>query len=124
MTAVHRGSCRCGAIRFEITADPVLVGWCHCASCRKQTGAPVAAFADFPRGALRFVAGEPARFESSPGIFRGFCKICGSALTFEDAGTQEICVHIGAMDHPEAFHPTAISHEAARLPWMAPDPAG
>ncbi len=34
-----RGSCLCGAVRFEITGETTKIGMCHCSKCRKVSGA-------------------------------------------------------------------------------------
>ena len=38
--------CMCGAVRYEAVGEPMTVAYCHCASCRRHTGAPVVAFVD------------------------------------------------------------------------------
>ena len=38
------GGCLCGALRYETTAKPFKVTYCHCNSCRKATVAD-----DLPR---------------------------------------------------------------------------
>ncbi|GAW14233.1 hypothetical protein ANO14919_036320 [Xylariales sp. No.14919] len=34
-----KGSCMCGAVRFELTGEPLGTFICHCAPCRKYAGA-------------------------------------------------------------------------------------
>src|SRR5262245_40219689 len=77
------GGCLCGDVRFRLVGAPYRVDYCHCYSCRKHTGAPVAAFADCRAGVVEFMNGAPALYESSPGVRRGFCARCGSTLTYE-----------------------------------------
>jgi hypothetical protein len=31
--ATRRGGCACGAIRYELTDDPIIVHACHCLDC-------------------------------------------------------------------------------------------
>lgn len=117
MTAHHTGGCLCGAVRFRLDAPPYEVDYCHCASCRRHTGAPVSVFLDLKRGAVAFTQGAPAYYASSPGVQRGFCGRCGSTLTYET--DDEIHIHIGAMDRPQDFPPhdkPAFPEE--RLPWF------
>jgi hypothetical protein len=76
-----RGSCCCGAVAFELSSPPTMMGTCHCARCRK-VGASTLVFVK--RDTFRWIAGEsevtryapepPYRYE------RCFCKRCGSAL--------------------------------------------
>jgi len=119
------GGCLCGAVRFEANAPPVAVVWCHCASCRRHTGAPVSVFADFRRDAVRFTGVEPARFRSSPGALRGFCGACGSTLSFEGENLPEmIHIHVGALDNPGDFPPTETVRGEERLAWFCAPPEG
>jgi hypothetical protein len=61
----HMGGCLCGAVRFKLTAAPYEIGYCHCHSCRKHTGAPVSAFADCKRNVVEFIRGSLA-LEQNP----------------------------------------------------------
>lgn len=74
--ATHRGSCHCGAVRFEIEADLDEVVLCDCSVCTKKgvINAGVAE-ADF-----RLLAGADAlslyRFGSGTACHH-FCRHCG-----------------------------------------------
>ena len=103
MTTENTGGCLCGAVRFRLTGPPHEVDYCHCASCRKHTGAPVSVFLNCKQDVVEFTKGERALYESSPGVRRGFCVRCGSTLTYEVG--DEIHIHIGAMERPEDFPP-------------------
>ncbi len=113
------GGCLCGAVRFEATSSPIMVAFCHCRSCRRHTGAPVAVYVDFKRVDVRFVAGEPTRFASSPGAKRSFCGACGSTLAFEGENLpDEVHIHLGALDEPEKFVPAKADFPELKLPWL------
>ncbi|OED47955.1 GFA family protein [Leisingera sp. S232] len=75
------GSCCCGAVRFELLAQPGLMGTCHCARCRKA-GASTIVFVK--QGDLRWIAGreEVALYQPAPPYKYGrcFCRTCGSSL--------------------------------------------
>jgi len=115
---VRTGGCLCGAVRFEASGPPNWVAYCHCGSCRRATGAPVAAYAGFPAAAVRFVSGAPAQFASSTGVSRGFCGRCGSPLSFVgERWPGEIHLHLGSFDRPDLV-PTAEAFALERLPWL------
>ena len=78
----------CRAVRYEASGDPISVIFCHCESCRKHTGAPVAALAGFKRDQVRFTGDQRATYESTPGVQRGFCGRCGTPLTWEGDGDE------------------------------------
>ena len=75
--------CMCGAVRYELTGDPIWRGYCHCHSCRRHTGAPVVAWVTLKSESVKWIKGERTHYESSPGKFRGFCRDRGTPLTWE-----------------------------------------
>jgi hypothetical protein len=120
LTYPQEGGCLCGAVRFSLNAPPRRIGWCHCQSCRKHSGAPAAAFADCARADLKFTKGAVTLYASSPGVRRGFCAVCGSTLSYEsDKRADEIDLHIGAFDNARLFGPNApATFPDERLPWV------
>jgi hypothetical protein len=86
-----RGSgCLCGAVSFSMRGEPLVVGTCHCADCRKATGAAFVFYADWPRAA--FTSAGPVR------VFKGrsFCPACGSRVLHLSEAIVEVM--IGALD--------------------------
>ena len=59
MSDVREGGCRCGQLRFRITAPDMLTMVCHCRGCQRMTGAPFSVSAIVPGGAFEVTAGEP-----------------------------------------------------------------
>lgn len=98
---------------------PKWTAYCHCESCRRQTGAPVSAYAGFERENVS-ISGEPYRkFRSSAGALRGFCAECGSTISYEgDRWPSEVHLHIGIFDDPEPFAPSGEAFAEERLAWL------
>ncbi|MGD9967504.1 MAG: GFA family protein [Hyphomonadaceae bacterium] len=118
---LYHGRCLCGAIQFEARAAPKWVLWCHCESCRRHSGAPASVFVSFADEAVRITSGEIAKYESSPGVERGFCARCGSTLTCTNPKLRsETHFHIGAFERAADFEPTGEFFAAERLPWFEP----
>ena len=116
------GGCLCGAVRFEASGEPLWIAHCHCASCRRNTGAAVATFVGVRRDGFRYGAGKPAVYESSPSVWRRFCSACGTPLIYEAARcADEVHINIGTLDEPAAFAPTMHVHVAEQLPWLHMD---
>ena len=114
------GGCHCGAVRYEVTGSPVYVPYCHCESCRKTCGAPVAMYVMFERTQVRFTKGDRKLYRSSVVVERGFCRDCGTPLTWESdwGGKTVIEVHISTLDNPESFSPDRHVFYAERLSWF------
>jgi len=76
-----KGSCCCGAVKFELLSQPPLMGTCHCSRCRK-VGASAIVFVK--KEDLKWIEGrEHVQLYNpiSPYIYgRCFCKICGTSL--------------------------------------------
>ena len=112
------GGCMCGAIRYRIEGAPNYAGVCHCDDCRRAAGgAYVPWFGTSPEN-FEVTKGELAKYESSPGIQRGFCSACGSSLTFGGDGWNDIALTIASLDDPNAITPESNVFLRERLHWV------
>jgi hypothetical protein len=113
------GGCLCGGVRYRIDGEPVWTAFCHCRSCRRATGAPVAAYVGVRTDALTWTRGRPRFATTSMGVRRGFCADCGSQLSYEgERWPGEIHIHIGSLDQPERVEPTGHAFASERPPWL------
>ena len=97
---IHRGSCLCGAVRYEVGGPLREVIGCHCTQCRKQTGHYMAATAA-KLAHFRLLADSGlAWYEASPTAKRGFCRVCGSTLFWQGHGRDYIAIAAGSVDGP------------------------
>ena len=53
----YSARCHCGAVRYEVCADPVDAKICHCKACQVLHGAPMQWAAIFRKDDVRFTAG-------------------------------------------------------------------
>lgn len=115
----HRGHCLCGAIRFVASAEPTWSGICHCDSCRRATGGILMAAASFPRAAVRFEGAERKFHDSSPGVRRGFCGACGTALSYEnERWPDDVNLNLANFEDPARIRPAMQIFTRDRLPWL------
>jgi hypothetical protein len=113
------GHCLCGAIRFEVAAEPLSTNFCHCESCRRHSGGVAAPFATFRKDAVRWSGPERASYRSSPPVVRSFCGRCGSPLAYEhDGSADEIDLYLGAFDDPARFPVGKHVHYGERVAWF------
>jgi hypothetical protein len=99
--AVHTGGCQCGAVRYELYAEPDNASICHCRMCQKASGNLFGAFAGVTRAGFAWTRGHPKHFNSSEVIARDFCGDCGTPLTFRQLDRDRVSITIGTLDHPE-----------------------
>lgn len=111
------GGCQCGAVRFHVDGEPGRASICHCRMCQKATGGFYAPLVSVKVADLTWTRGEPARFASSNKVSRGFCRDCGTPLTFEWSAEQ-IDLSIGAFDDPAPLKPVVQLASEHRLPWV------
>ena len=115
---LNEGGCLCSAIRFRVSGEPVFSSLCHCASCRRASGAPTVAWLTFDRGQVEILSGTPRVYRSSQGVVRQFCGACGSQLTYETiASPATIDITTASMDNPNLFPPTLEVWLEHRLAW-------
>jgi len=113
------GGCLCGAVRYESSKPPNLVGFCHCRMCQRASGGLFLVFADFPGEAFRFTSGEPRYYRSSEIATRGFCPECGTPIAFQYDGDSDPAIMVGTLDHPEDWPPNwEHSGIESKVPWF------
>jgi hypothetical protein len=95
-----RGGCQCGSVRYVALVDDDEAYYCHCHMCQKAFGNLFGAFFLAFRQSVRWEGGEPAFFRSSKIARRGFCRECGTPLSFEYLGSEEIHLTVGSLDEP------------------------
>jgi len=113
------GGCQCGAVRYVLRAAPTDPHICHCRMCQKAFGSFFAPLAGVPLAAFELTRGTPAVFRSSDPTERGFCRDCGTPLTFRHLDRGEINVALGTLDAPEAIPPRMQYGLEGRLAWFA-----
>ncbi|MGI9318920.1 MAG: GFA family protein [bacterium] len=115
----YTGGCMCGAVRYELVSESPWSVYCHCESCRKHTGAPVAALVAGPPEQVRWTSGDRAFYASSPGRFRAFCRDCGTSLTWEaEVNGSWLGIHISTFDNPEDLPPTEHVFHGEAISWI------
>jgi hypothetical protein len=121
MATALSGGCACGAIRYEITAEPIMALNCHCRDCQRASGGPFASVLGVPKDALK-ITGAPkyhdVKADSGNIISRGFCPECGSPLfTKLSAMPHFMGVKAGSLDDPSIFKPTMDIYTDSAQPW-------
>lgn len=121
MAKTLTGGCFCGAIRYEVTADPLMTGHCQCKNCQKDSGTGHASLMMFPKAAMK-ITGKAKEYQrkadSGNTVSHGFCAICGSPLFGSTSGMpQGMAIMAGSLDDPSAFSAQFLVYTASAQPW-------
>lgn len=127
MSTTFRGGCLCGAIRYEITAEPMIAGQCQCLDCQRETGGGHASFMAFPADAVQ-LTGTPrfyeAKADSGNTVRRGSCPTCGSPVVRRTSGMPDMMtISAGSLDDPSVFKPEFVVYTSRGHAWDRIDPA-
>lgn len=128
MSATYTGGCACGAVRYEIAAQPIFANHCQCRDCQQTSGTGHGSYLTFPSRAQVKLAGKATHWDavadSGNVKTRGFCPACGSPLYLTFSAMPELfTVHAGSLDDPTGFAPQAVTYGARGHAWDHIDPA-
>ncbi len=118
-TPVAAGGCQCGNVRYALYVAPQNAHVCHCRMCQRATGGVFAALAGAPKSDFAWTRGDPAFFASSNLASRGYCRDCGTPLSFSyDLPDARIYVTIGSLDDPNSAPIVRQYGVESRLSWV------
>ena len=72
-----------------------------------------------PPGDFAWVKGAPGVFKSSQAAERGFCRDCGTPLSFRYVDKDRISVSLGSLDDPTRVAPAKQFGVESRLAFVA-----
>lgn len=117
------GGCQCGALRYEVSAEPLTVYVCHCTECQRQSGGAFGMSAVVPRQAVAFTAGTPRRWErkadSGNRIAGDFCPTCGVRTVHHPSSNEKVSIlKPGTLDDTHWLWPVAHIWTASAQRWV------
>lgn len=118
MTKTHSGSCRCGAVTYELEGEFKRFFLCHCKRCRKASGSSNAANLFAPDAKLTWLTGEDkVKSFTLPDTRHGrsFCIECGGMLPRIRDGMA--VVPAGSLDTEIDIRPEAHIFMEFRADW-------
>ena len=115
------GGCRCGAVRYTLSAEPFAVRLCWCRDCQYWSTGNAAVNMLVPRDAVRVdgeLDGWDSMAESGNHMRRSFCPRCGTPMFSEARENAErnamIMARTPAAAAPSTILTAAISDSACK----------
>jgi hypothetical protein len=115
------GGCLCRAVRYRLTAPPIMTRVCWCRLCQYLGAGSGTVNVAFPSEAIS-IQGETHDYvsvaDSGTVMHRRFCPTCGTAL-FSGAESRPhlILVRAGTLDDPELARPAMTIWTASAPSW-------
>lgn len=127
MSQAYTGGCACGAIRYEISGEPVFMNDCQCRDCQRKSGTGHGSYLTFPREGVRLEGGAThwdIVADNGKVKTRAFCPTCGSPVYMTFAENPGVfTVHAASLDDPARYRPQAVTYAMRGHAWDHLDPA-
>ncbi|MET0600216.1 MAG: GFA family protein [Mesorhizobium sp.] len=111
MALTRSGKCLCGAVKYQVSGQPIRVGLCHCLDCQKESGSAFATFGIWPASAFAS-SGKVTTFQG-----RCFCPACG-ARVFTESDGDEAEIRVGSLEEASGLIPGYELWVKRRQPWL------
>jgi hypothetical protein len=116
-----KGSCLCGAVKYEATGEPQRFYHCHCSRCRKATGTGHASNLFMQPAMLKWVSGEEQvrayKVPEAKRFTNTFCATCGSRLPRQAAGMDMVVIPAGSLDEEPPIKPQSRIFTGSQADW-------
>lgn len=125
MTDPYTGGCGCGAIRYQLDGEPVVMNDCYCRQCQRESGTGHGSHLTFV-GAPVTVTGEASHWETvgegGTRKRRGFCPSCGNPVYLSFPDMPDVFVaSAGSLDDPSRYRPQQVLWASEAQSWDSPD---
>lgn len=115
------GECRCGRVKMELTAEPLLTFQCHCDGCQKMMASAFSLTAKVPAAGFKVVAGDPVLGGLQTGPAHYYCPHCKSCLFSKLPGQEDVVnVRMTLFEGLRSYPPFIEVYLSERLPWIQP----
>ena len=118
---MHRGSCLCGEVTYQVAGELGPASWCHCQKCRKGNGTAFLVVSSVNEADFSWLSGQAlvSEYESSPGITRCFCSRCGSPFFGKRQSLPGILrLRLGTLDTPYDGRPAQHIFTRYKADWF------
>jgi hypothetical protein len=118
------GGCPCGAVRYRMKSEPLIVHCCHCRWCQRETGASFALNALIETARVEILRGAPEAIDTPSQSGKGQkivrCPTCRVAVWshYAGAGAKAAFIRVGTLDDPDLLAPDIHIFTSSKQPWV------
>lgn len=118
------GGCLCAAVRFRLQLPVRVMVHCHCARCRRSSGAAHATNLTVLPEQFAWLCGEDAIVRyvlpGAASFGKWFCRHCGCPVPRHARGGTLVVVPAGSLDEGASLAATDHLFWDSRAPWSCP----
>lgn len=122
---IFSGSCLCGAVRYEISAEVTHFYHCHCSRCRKASGTGHATNLIVRPGTVTWHSGEDRireyKVPEAERFTNRFCEVCGGRVPRIAPDGSLGVIPAGSLDHDIDRVPNGRIFQGSRAAWSCDD---
>jgi hypothetical protein len=121
MSDPFTGGCACGAVRYSIIGEPLVMADCQCRHCQQLSGTGHGSYLTFKDAAVT-LRGEARRWEVAGDLgtvkSHAFCPTCGAPVYLAFPAMPDLfTVHAASLDAPERYAPSMTLFTARGHAW-------
>jgi hypothetical protein len=122
MRTQPEGGCACGAVRYRMLSEPLIVHCCHCLNCQRHTGSAFVVNLLVEASRVETLAAAPQPVEvprddrRAQRIFR--CPRCQVAVFSEYSRPGVWFVRGGTLDDPTRITPDVHIYTRSKVSWV------
>ena len=118
-----KGSCNCGAVRYEVLQEFTTQAACHCIQCQKHTQSAFSIMGALPQDGFRLVSGTlkvwTKTADSGTRHDCYFCPDCGNRIYHQNPEAPEVIrLKLGTLDDSSVIDPKIHVWVQHRQPWL------
>jgi hypothetical protein len=121
------GGCRCGAVRYTASAEPIATRVCWCRDCQFFAAGNATVNLVFSAASVSITGplrDYCSRADSGNQMHRQFCSECGTPVTSaSEARPHLIILRAGTLDNPEIARPSLTIWTDSAPSWACIDQA-
>ncbi len=117
---MHKGSCLCGKVQYELRGELGTGYYCHCKRCRKASGSAFGSNAMASAKDFVVTAGKESfkAYKAETGLARYFCAECGSPImSVRDSAPDVLRIRLGTLDTPLEHKPQGHIFVGSMAEW-------
>lgn len=118
LTLPQDGGCRCGDVRFTISAPPLLAMACHCTGCQRMSSSAYSLSVAIPSDGFEVTKGDPVIGGLHGATRHFFCPTCMTWMFTRPEGMDwMVNLRPTMLDDPSWFTPYIEVWTREKLPW-------